>query len=267
MGPDKDHGPYVWQPHPNTNQGMHRWAEEHIMRNHGALGELYPYRFSGNGFLEGGGTIPWLGLVNKGLYSTEETSWGGWSGRFSAVKQKNIWSRHKDIKADEARNTDFYVYTEVSDNWTDPETGTHYNNNYAPVWRWRRAMLNNCQARFDWCVKPYKEANHHPKAAFNGDTSDTIVRLTAKPDEIVALDATTSKDPDGDALDFLWWIYPEAGTYAGDVYIAKPHHAKTAVTIPSDAAGKQIHFILQVSDKNPIASLFDYRRVVIDVED
>ena len=140
MGQGNGVGPYVWRPHPKNNQGQHRWAEIHIMRNHGALGELYPYRFKGNGFLEGGGTIPWLALVNKGLHDPDQPSWGGWSGRFTATKQKNVWSRHGDIKADEAANADFYVYTESSDDWTDPESGIRYDNEFAPVWRccWRR---------------------------------------------------------------------------------------------------------------------------------
>ncbi len=25
----------------------------------------------------------------------------------------------------------------------------------------------------DWCVQPFRKANHHPVAAFNGDGSDT----------------------------------------------------------------------------------------------
>jgi hypothetical protein len=116
-------GPYVWQPYPRDNQGQHRWAEQHIMRNHGPLGELYPYRFKGNGFLEGGGTIPWLGLVNKGLFDMSQPAWGGWSGRFTAKKQKNVWSRHGDVRADEEQYGDFFVYTEDKDAWTNPEDG------------------------------------------------------------------------------------------------------------------------------------------------
>jgi len=37
--------------------------------------------------------------------------------------------------------------------------------------------------------------------------------------------------------------------------------------IPTGAAGKQIHIILEIHDQNKIASLFDYRRVVIDVQE
>jgi len=37
------------------------------------------------------------------------------------------------------------------------------------------------------------------------------------------------------------------------------------VEIPLDAAEKEIHIILEVKDQNKIASLWDYRRLVINV--
>jgi len=157
------------------------------------------------------------------------------------------------------------MYREVSDTWSDPENGTRISGDYVPVWRWRRAMYNDLICRMDWCVKPFDEANHHPRAAFNGDRSDTIVRLRALPGQGVTLDASATTDPDGDEIELRWWTYEEAGTYAGDVPIAEPNSARTTVRIPTGAAGKQIHVILEARDVNPIASLYDYRRIVVDV--
>lgn len=260
-------GPYCWKPYPRDHQGQHRWVEEHIMRGHGPLGELYPYRFNGNGFVEGGGTIPWLGLVSKGLYDIDQPSWGGWSGRFTATKQKNVWSRHASVRADEEGYGDFHAYTEDIDRWADPDEGIVYENEFAAVWRWRLAMLNNCQARWDWCVKPFDEANHHPVAAIDGDKTNAILRRRAKAGDALTLDASASTDPDGDALLFHWYIYPEAGTYRGDIDdLVEAKGARCSFRIPDDAGGEQIHLILEVADDSDIVQLIDYRRVVVDVE-
>jgi len=260
-------GPYCWEPHPRDHQGQHRWAEIHIMRNHGPLGELYPYRFNGNGFLEGGGTIPWMGLVNRGLYDVDQPAWGGWSGRFTREKQKNVWSRHQSVKVDEEKYGDFYAYTEDTDRWVDPADGTVYENEFAAVWRWRRDMLNNCQARFDWCVKPYDEANHHPVAVVDGDATDAILRRKAAVGVTISADASGSTDPDEDKLACRWYFYPEAGTYTGRLpELSGTDNTKCSLTIPQDAAGKQIHLILEVADDSSIVQLKDYRRIVIDVK-
>ncbi len=261
-------GPYCWGPHPRSHQGQHRWAEDHIMRGHGAIGERYPYRFNGNGFLEGGGTIPWMGLVNKGLYDVDHPHWGGWSGRFTRTKRKNVWSRHASVRADEQIYGDFYVYTEASDQWTCPDEGVAYDGKFAPVWRFRKAMLHNCQARFDWCVKPYDQANHHPVAAVGGDKTDAILRVRAKAGGTMEFDASASADPDGDALSFRWWLYPEPGTYRGEMPTIDGGDARQcSLELPADSAGRQIHLILEVTDQSDIVTLTDYRRIVIDVEE
>jgi hypothetical protein len=270
MGPGRGgRGPHVWRPHAVSNQGQHDWAKEHIQTGHGPLGALYPDRRFRNGrlgFLEGGGTTPWMGLLNKGLYDPSQPAWGGWGGRFTARKVENVWSRHDDIKPDERQFAPFAVFQEASDAWTDPETGARYENDFAPVWRWRRAMLNDFQCRMDWCVKSRADANHNPLAAVDGDCSNAIIRIKAAPGDSVALDAAASRDPDGDPLDFDWFVYPEAGSYHGKIALDTRQNAKTELTIPADAAGKQMHVILQVRDRNSIAFLFDYRRVVVDVE-
>ncbi len=262
-------GPHTWKPYAYSHIGQHQWALEHIIAQHGHLGRLFPLRLFGNGtlgFLEGGGTIPWMGLVQKGVTDMDHPHWGGWSGRYTREKIKNVWSRHKDIKPDEKAYSPFYVYCDAIDQWTDPESGITYNNEYAPVWRWRRSMFNDQQCRMDWCVKSYEEANHHPIAAFNGNKDDAIVFLSAKPGDSIQLDASSSTDPDGDQLEYHWWMYKEAGTYPKEITINNANQNNAQTTIPNDAGGKQIHFILEVKDNNSIASLYDFRRIVINVK-
>ena len=261
-------GPYTWEPYAYSPLGQHQWALEHIKAGHGPVGRAWPLRQFHQGrlvFIEGGGTIPWLGLVNKGLFSIDHPHWGGWSGRFSREKVQNYWSRHARVRTDEETVTPFYLYQEAADRWTDPKSGETIENIFAPVFRWRRAFFNDFVCRMDWCVEPYERANHHPVAAVNGDASDTILRIEIPAGKVLPLDASASSDPDGDALDTHWWVYREAGTYNGEVRIADPHWAIATLTVPEDAAGSQIHVILEVKDRNPIASLYDYRRIVIDV--
>jgi hypothetical protein len=118
----------------------------------------------------------------------------------------------------------------------------------------------------DWCVKPYAAANHNPVAAFDGDTSRTVVRMRALPGETLQFDATASSDPDGDRLSFLWWIYEEAGTFSGRIVVYDANTPKPHLTVPAGAGGKQIHLILEVKDDGKPAPLTSYRRIVIDVD-
>ena len=126
-------------------------------------------------------------------------------------------------------------------------------------------MYANFQCRMDWCVKPYAEANHHPVAVIDGDSNDTILRLTAKPGQTLKFNASGSHDPDQDELTFHWWQYREAGTYPQEIAIENIDAPSVSIQIPVDAVGTQIHTVFELSDKNPIAPLYDYRRIVIDV--
>jgi len=215
-------GPYTWEPYERTAVGQHEWAKQHIMADHGALGECFPPRLMGRlHFLEGGGTIPWMCLVNRGLADPEHLEWGGWSGRFSHSRHQNVYSRHQDVRRDEQNYGDFAMFEADSETeiWTDPVHGETFSSHYVPVWRFRQAMFNDFQARMDWCVNPYDRANHHPVAAVGEDTGDSIVLLTTTPGARVELDASRSTDPDKDEFDINWWVYPEAGTYDKNVTI------------------------------------------------
>jgi len=260
-------GPHYWGEYEYDAIGQNAWLTENIMKDHGPLGEVYPERrwTARFGTMEGGGTIPWIGLVNKGLFSINHPSWGGWSGRYSKEKVADVWSRHNDVRVDDVKHAPFYAYSDVSDVWQDERDGKIYYSNFVGVWRWREAMYNDFKCRMDWCTQPYDKANHHPKAAFFSDESDDIIFLTASPGERLELDASGSKDPDGDALDFSWWVYKEAGTYSGDVYVDQPAISETYLMVPSGSSKTEIHMILEIKDNNPIAALFDYRRIVIRV--
>ncbi len=272
-GPDnKDVGPHVWQPYPPTCEGQDQWAVEHIRTNHGAFGEIYPQRtiFSPElHFIEGGGTIPWMGLIPKGLNDPSEQTWGGWSGRYSIAKVNNPFARYKDVAAEEKQYAPFHMYVDAKDEetWTNHIDGKTWTGACVPVFRWREAMWNDFQARMDWCIKPYDEANHPPLAAVNGDHSDEIMKLTARPGETLTFTAQGSTDPDSDPLQYQWRIYSQAGNrpYGKALTIENSDREEIKLTAPQDATGKELHLILEVRDQNSIVTLRDYRRVIIDV--
>ncbi|TWT68365.1 nucleoside hydrolase-like domain-containing protein [Crateriforma conspicua] len=262
-------GPYTWKPYEYSGLGQHHWALDHIKSDNGPLGVAWPLRqFSGGrlSFLEGGGTVPWLGLVNKGLFSIDHVNWGGWSGRFDPQKTSNDWSKHRSVRDDEQTGRPFKVYAEAEDHWIDPETGEDFSGIFAPVWRFRRATWNDFAARLDWCVRSYDQANHHPVAAIGDDAGDAILFRSGTAGEPLSLDATKSTDPDGDQLRFRWWFYPEAGTYTGELpAIRNGETATPSFNVPQDANGQTIHLVLEITDTGRPYPLTDYRRIVIRV--
>jgi hypothetical protein len=288
FGPTEESGPQPWAP-----LSQYEWAEQHVRTRHGVLGALYPQRLwrhrdgsYGFAFMDGGGTTTWLGLANKGLYDPAEIAWGGWGGRFSRRKEQVSAGQH-EVDEEEAPYKPWRMYPQAEDTswlWRDGEEDSfttfsgvrgkvkYHNRTFAPLWRWRDAYTRDFQGRMDWCVADYEHANHHPVAVFHGDENRTIVRLQVAGSEVVKLDASGSWDPDNrqkhrpDELDFIWFVYPEAGTYAGKVALEGIDESIATVPIPDDAAGKQIHVILEVTDRDPEVPLTSYRRIVMDVQ-
>lgn len=128
--------------------------------------------------------------------------------------------------------------------------------------RWNSEAKNSFLNRLQWSVKNPEEVNHEPVAVINGDNSNKIVRLNAKPGESVTLDATKSSDPDQNNLSFKWFRYNDADTYDGEFEISDPAKAFQKLIVPSDLKEKNIHLVLEVQD-NGTPSLISYRRVII----
>ena len=79
------------------------------------------------------------------------------------------------------------------------------------------------------------------------------------PGEYATIQDALAKAVSGDTVEV------EAGTYSGEVAFAAPEAEATEWVVPGDASGKQIHVILELRDTHPTASLYDYRRIVVDV--
>lgn len=241
------------------------WFAENIKFNHGPLLESYylwgdgqkiegdPEHTQGDtaqltsrqrmqyDFISEGDSPSYFFLLNYGLRSREDPSYGGLGGRF--VRNDSIPNRWEDGK----HVTDFNPYTGQQE--------TSY-----PQVRWIETLQNDFAARADWCVMDYDVANHAPVV-----TLDHAADLEAKAGDKIRLSGS-AKDPDGNQLNYSWWQYIEAGTYDDAVAIEDANSAESSLVIPEDAeTGDTIHIILEVTD-NGTPNLSRYQRVIVTVK-
>ena len=268
-------GPVTWQCGLDPGTGQHRWARQNVQEGHGPLGALYPVRYKWQQpgvyhTLEGGGTSTWIGHVNHGLYMPEQASWGGWGGRFESGAKVHIPAdpqlKWAGLEGAEQPWLPFEMIPEASDSWTDPVTGESYRGPGAAIYRWRRDYQNDFQGRMDWCLGTYAVCNHPPQAVVFGDDTDRPVLVRAAPASWVEIDASASSDPDGDSLEYRWYLYPEAGDCPDGVAIRDQAGSRPRIWIPGQVPDCSFHVILEVNDLNPLVRLKDYRRIIITVQ-
>ncbi|MEW4370755.1 DUF1593 domain-containing protein [Paenibacillus kandeliae] len=291
------HFAYAWKYHTEAlNSKLHgMWNYQNIQHDHGPLLALYALMGDGKmidgelaeeqrgsadylknnpqydlyDFISEGDSPSFFYLINNGLRSNEDPSYGGWGGRFGKVNDTLY------------RNTvlDYDVYT------------NRYEAEYSLL-RWFDDIQNDFAARADWAIATsYKDANHNPTL-----TVKEGLNLTAKPGQYMTLHAV-GQDPDGDKLTYKWWRYFEADTYndssvapapeekqlAGDLLLGihRPvaegekrntiglKHSNTATVkfqVPKDAkSGDTIHMIAEVQDDGT-HTLKHYQRVIITVK-
>jgi hypothetical protein len=218
------------------------WLDEYVRSGHGPLGALYPAKTwtapNPYGALKEGDTPSWFYFLPLGVQDPAHPEWGGWGGRFRRA-ERGLW---RDV-ADQVEMK------------ADPR---------ASVWRWRPFFQRDFQARLDWCVKDAKSANH--PSALSIDRASVVRPLerrmaAGKP---VTLQAD-AKDPDGDSLRYSWWVYADAGTYAGAVKLSNEATSTVTVAIPSEAGGKTLHLVVEATDSGtpPLTAL---ARVVLTVD-
>lgn len=197
-----------------------------------------------------GDTPAFMYVYPNGLNDPEKIDQGSWGGRFDLVKKIGIRSM-KPV----TNESEFDPYL-MFGNSTE---GTK------AIKRWSPAYDNDFAARMDWSIcSKYFEANHHPIAVLNGDTSRRVLEVTATPSSTVELSAVGSSDPDQDALTYAWSFYREASSCDGDVKIENSSAVSAKLSIPANTSGKSMHIILEVYD-NGEPSLYAYRRVIINV--
>lgn len=249
----------------NTSIG-NQWLAQHIQQAHGPLGAAYP----DVGWGMEGDTPSFLGLIPNGLNVPDRPDFGGWGGRYELytpsiaglgdnveggvpilTETRPIWSNAVDA----------YTPWQTPDYGRALKPGTRTFKDFrATLWRWRDEFQNDFAARMDWTVKPYSGANHPPQPKLaNAD------KMTVYSGDVFNLSAAGTTDPDGDSLTYLWFHYPEAGTWKTPI---PPEGAEdvfhVAFKAPVVARPETAHFILKVTDKGA-PPLTRYKRVIVTI--
>lgn len=269
--PGDDYGQSTWVGINNVHDGIDNttvsnpWFAENIQQGHGPLGAVYPdvsWGFEGD-------TPAFLGVIPNGLNVMDQPNWGGWGGRYelSIPDFDTIGEGGSIVEREPVTRP---IWTNASDTYTPYLPSTYkrsvekhaqsFTGNQVTLWRWRDDFQNDFAARMDWCTQSYAEANHPPVPHLNH--SD---RLTVKSGEGVTLDAYGSSDPDGDSISYLWFNYPEAGTYNQLISTGGAENFdRFRFTAPKVDKEVTVHFILKLTDKGSPA-LTRYKRVIVTV--
>ena len=218
------------------------------IRSYGALGALYPLRTYG---AFEGDSPSFMYQIPTGMNDPEHIDWGSWGGAFSTEKKSFI--RGMSAVKNEKDYDPYYMYGDCDEK--DESTS-----------RWAIAYQNDFLARMIRTVtEKYENANHHPVAVLNGDTTMNILEMNADAGKTVKLSAKGSSDPDGNNLSYNWYVYNVPGSYYSDVTIKGSDSEKATIVIPDDAKGKSIHVILEIHDDGS-PELYAYRRMIINVQ-
>jgi len=234
------------------------WVNEH-MRQKGPLGPFYPLPCC---IIEGD-TPSFLGLMNNGLVSYMNPTFGGWGGRYV---WRQPWLETRPYWTNSRASRDTVVGVD----------GKSYTSDQATIWRWRQAFQHDFAARMDWTIKNVTQANHNPEVVVNGVEGKAPLMLEATVGSAITLDASKSRDRDGNALQYSWFFYPEAGTGLpgsgggppGGRRVPMPRATVSnggapVATVMPNAPGVA-HVILAVTD-NGTPSLTSYRRVILTI--
>ncbi|WP_346860834.1 DUF1593 domain-containing protein [uncultured Draconibacterium sp.] len=224
-----------------------------VQNNYGPLGALYPQPY-----VSEGDSPSFLYLLQNGLRSLENPTFGGWGGRF--------------YKVDGYEN----LYRDAGE---------------GDYWRWIEYANRDFQSRLMWSItQKYKNANHYPVIKVIGNNDQTvhsgdIVTIETKISDNDSIQLSelvrfypfltdTEKEQTDEELaesvsgwlpvDIVWQQYKEAGTFNGMVQFDIFDKEKIQFIAPVVDKPETIHVIVQATDRG-IPRLTAFERFIINI--
>lgn len=201
-----------------------------------------------------GDSPAFLYLLDRGLRSLENPSWGGWGGRYERVRENEFNSEAE------------YWLSAEDENW-----GKVDGKSYA-ISRWIADWMNDFAARASWTKTSDRTKVNHAPSLLIEEGYDLLAR---RGEEIIL--HAQAEDPDGDTMYLSFWRYAAADQYRGadNILIDSSQNEAGSTgtarfTVPKDAvAGDTIHIVVTCKDSahgEHSEYMTSYARIIITVQ-